>query len=219
MLLEEFDKLPLNLIFDTVRLEEVRLISEIQIRKLAQLVKPLGSVFISGYCSDAASKTLLNASKLVFLLKLAGFSDVTVSKGTDSSADGGEQPDQIRTFSLSATRNTQTQTQIQPSATVQNYKRVANNTKTIDCEVGNGSSSRKACKNCTCGLASSSGSEIQPVKLVVSEDGELDTAQYESKCGSCGLGDEFRCAGCPFSGLPKFKPGEIIRLSVDKADI
>ncbi|KAI7993830.1 hypothetical protein LOK49_LG11G01192 [Camellia lanceoleosa] len=48
-----------------------------------------------------------------------------------------------------------------------------------DCEVG---STRKACKNCTCGRA-----------------------EEEEKCG---LGDAFRCGTCPYRGLPPFKLGD-----------
>nr|SVE76700.1 EOG090X0FGQ [Daphnia longispina] len=64
---------------------------------------------------------------------------------------------------------------------------------------------RKACKDCSCGLAE---------ELGTAQSGKsTTTSAATSSCGSCYLGDAFRCASCPYLGMPAFKPGEKIQLS------
>ncbi|KAJ4958795.1 hypothetical protein NE237_025906 [Protea cynaroides] len=76
----------------------------------------------------------------------------------------------------------------------------------VDCEVG---STRKACKNCTCGRAEAEQIVQKVQKLGVTAE-QLDNPQ--SACGNCGLGDAFRCSTCPYKGLPTFKLGEKVSL-------
>ncbi|TGJ88063.1 hypothetical protein E0Z10_g687 [Xylaria hypoxylon] len=86
---------------------------------------------------------------------------------------------------------------------------------------------RRACKDCTCGLAAKleaddktrrakadAGLDVLKFGADDLDDLELDfTVKGKvGSCGSCSLGDAFRCADCPYMGLPAFKPGEEVTI-------
>ncbi|KAL4924839.1 Fe-S cluster assembly protein dre2 [Aspergillus undulatus] len=91
---------------------------------------------------------------------------------------------------------------------------------------------RRACKDCTCGLAAQIEAEdkdrretadqnLSVMKLESDDLNELDfTVQGKTgSCGNCALGDAFRCDGCPFIGLPAFKPGQEVQILNDVAQL
>lgn len=57
----------------------------------------------------------------------------------------------------------------------------------------------KPCKNCSCGRAEKEANGSNSANNANS-----------SSCGRCYLGDAFRCAGCPYKGMPAFEPGDKI---------
>ncbi|GAA5859438.1 hypothetical protein JCM5353_004596 [Sporobolomyces roseus] len=97
--------------------------------------------------------------------------------------------------------------------------------KREDCDVKR---TRKACKNCTCGLREILLDEKEPDDLVQAgfEAAPNITAQSSStkgarkmksgvtsSCGNCYLGDAFRCGSCPYLGMPAFEPGQKVQVS------
>ena len=76
---------------------------------------------------------------------------------------------------------------------------------------------RKACKDCSCGLAEELAGKLAKriSKRISRRISKQNVAKppLTSSCGSCYLGDAFRCASCPYLGMPAFKPGEKVQLS------
>eukprot|EP00461_Guttulinopsis_vulgaris_P002009 UN02010 len=94
------------------------------------------------------------------------------------------------------------------AATVDEGELLANTvteTKEFDCGTGEGP--RKACKNCTCGLADQEVAEAQ----------QAEQKKGSGGCGNCALGDAYRCAGCPSLGKPAWETvtGEKIKLNAE----
>ncbi|KAF3011233.1 electron carrier [Curvularia kusanoi] len=85
---------------------------------------------------------------------------------------------------------------------------------------------RRACKDCTCGMKERLEAEDAAKRATADKalntmkfgaDDLLDEVDFTvqgkvGSCGNCALGDAFRCDGCPYIGLPAFKPGEEVRL-------
>ncbi|KAI8062195.1 cytokine-induced anti-apoptosis inhibitor 1, Fe-S biogenesis-domain-containing protein [Gongronella butleri] len=87
-----------------------------------------------------------------------------------------------------------------------------------DCEM-DGAGRRKACKNCTCGRADAESAGVVSLDLtddLPDEDNEIievdPTPKKVGGCGSCALGDAFRCSTCPYLGMPAFNEGEKVVL-------
>lgn len=106
-----------------------------------------------------------------------------------------------------------------------------------DCDV---KKTRKACKNCTCGLREIQLEEKDDLPTTITEaaaaraksgvdrqlpngDRKTDvqvvtTGAVTSSCGSCYLGDAFRCSSCPYLGLPAFEPGQKVEIPAGMMD-
>ncbi|WFD41807.1 electron carrier [Malassezia psittaci] len=103
---------------------------------------------------------------------------------------------------------------------------------------------KRACKGCTCGLRELQEEEERTGEIVKLQNGELGGARTEtevtvtgsdgqpkkvkkvqvdtkgatSSCGSCFLGDAFRCSTCPYLGLPAFEPGQKVEIPASMDD-
>ena len=85
------------------------------------------------------------------------------------------------------------------------------------------------CANCVCGRADAvAEGEVAQKKQSLAESGAaardaegklvVDTIKLKKAaggCGSCALGDAFRCAGCPSRGLPAYTLGEKIVIDLE----
>ncbi|KAL6547697.1 hypothetical protein OROHE_009402 [Orobanche hederae] len=177
----------------------------------SRILKPGGTIFL--YPSSEFFQGQMTISSLERKLLLAGFLDVK-SSGSQSLGIVGKKP----SWKIGSSFSLKSIPQVLPKVQIDDDMDLIDEDSLLteedlkkpqlppvgDCEVG---STRKACKNCSCGRAEA---DKKVEKLGLTMD-QLDNPQ--SACGSCGLGDAFRCSTCPYKGLPAFKLGQKITLS------
>ncbi|KAK6146608.1 hypothetical protein DH2020_020477 [Rehmannia glutinosa] len=177
----------------------------------SRVLKPGGTILL--HLTSQSSQGQMTNSSLEHKLLLAGFLDIKSSESQSFGIMGKKPSWKIgSSFSIKKTSQVLPKVQIdddvdlidEDSLLTEEDLKKPQLPPVGDCEVG---ATRKACKNCTCGRAEA---EEKFERLGLTMD-QLDNPQ--SACGSCGLGDAFRCSKCPYKGLPPFKLGEKVTLS------
>jgi hypothetical protein len=178
-----------------------------------RVLRPLGQFY---YFS--AEKTFEISEKINSKLTIAGFADVAISQDGNDAVFTSNKPDwetgttQGINFKQKVTvdwSNTGNDELMDTNDLLSEQDLIKPDLSSLsDCKT-----SKKACANCSCGRAETETQDSIKKQKVTLE--MFENPGVGSSCGSCGLGDAFRCSGCPYAGLPAFKEGEKIVLPDD----
>ncbi|XP_017289730.1 anamorsin isoform X2 [Kryptolebias marmoratus] len=160
----------------------------------------------TGYQGSTPSRVRISASKPNYEVGSSSQIKLSLGKKTPKPDKPALDPNTVKMWTLSANDMNDDDVDLLDSDTLLDEDDLKKpdpaSLKAPSCGEG-GAKKKKACKNCTCGLAEELEQESQ----------EKQKANLpKSACGSCYLGDAFRCASCPYLGMPAFKPGEKIVL-------
>ncbi|KAM8750589.1 anamorsin isoform 2-T2 [Acanthopagrus schlegelii] len=160
----------------------------------------------TGYQGNTLSRVRISASKPSFEVGSSSQIKLSFGKKTPKPEKPALDPNTVKMWTLSANDMDDDNVDLVDSDALLDEEDLKKpdpaSLKAPSCGEGAGKK-KKACKDCTCGLAEDLEQESK---------GKQTTNMAKSACGSCYLGDAFRCASCPYLGMPAFKPGEKIVL-------
>jgi len=181
--------------------------------EIFRVLRPLGQFYYFN-----ADKTFEISEKINSNLTIAGFTDTAISQDGNDAVFKSNKPD----WESGATQGISIKKKVAVDWSNANNDELMDTNDLLSeqdlvkpdlSSVSNCNTAKKACANCSCGRAEMETQDSIKKQKVTLE--MLENPGVGSSCGSCGLGDAFRCAGCPYTGLPAFKEGEKIVLPDD----